>query len=183
MTAFVVYESEFGATRLIAEAIATGLGAYVPVELVNVHQVDTTDLSRDDLLVVGAPTHGRMLPSAASRSDAAAHSSADWRSHRLEPDPFAVGVREWLASLTVDATHCAAFTTRAHMARVLSGSAAPGILRRLKKAGGRAFAESADFLVDKQGELVVEELERALDWGVALGAQLQQAYTPEAAWR
>lgn len=181
MKAFVVFESVFGATRQIAEAIEVGLGEFVTAELVNVHAVRSVVLGADDLLVVGAPTHARSLPTAASRADGAAHSSADYRSHKLEPDPFALGVREWLDSLRLDGTSCAAFSSRAQIARLLSGSAAVGILKRLQKAGGRQAIEPQDFVVDKQGAPVAGELARAEDWGRALGAQMREAYTAGAA--
>ena len=53
MNAIVVYESIYGNTRAIAEAIAEGLGgapAVSPAEL-------PADAAQADLLVVGGPTH------------------------------------------------------------------------------------------------------------------------------
>jgi len=183
MKAFVVFESEFGATRQIAESIEVGLGESVSTELVNIHAVGSVVLAPDDLLIVGAPTHARSLPTAASRADGAAHSSADYRSHQLEPEPFAPGVREWLDTLRLDATSCAAFATTAQIPRLLSGSAAVGIMKRLRNAGGSQAGPAQDFVVDKQGAPVAGELARAQEWGRALAAQMREAYTAGAAQR
>ena len=183
MRAVIVFESEFGATRLVAEQIQAGIGEYVSAELVNVHDVATVSVGPEDLLVVGAPTHARGLPSSASRADGAAHRLATWRSRRLEPEPLEPGVREWLESLELDGARCAAFTTRAQLPRILSGSASPGIRSRLRRSGGREIEPPQDFLVDREGSLVVEEAECARDWGRKLGVQMQQAYTAQAAQR
>jgi flavodoxin-like protein len=183
MRAVVVYESEFGATRLIAEAVAEGLGDHTSAEVVNVHDVGAVEFADTDLLVVGAPTHGRTLPTAASRASGAANASAAWRSHELEPEALVPGVREWLAGLRVAATRSVAFTTRAQMARLLSGSAVARIQRGLRDAGASELGAPEEFLIDKEGAPAAGELDRAREWGRALGAQLQEAYTSEAARR
>jgi len=173
--AVIVYESEFGATRLVAQAIEMGLGERMHTELVNVHDAAHLSVARADLLVVGAPTHGRMIPTADSRLDGEIHSDQPFRSHQLEPDPLKTGVREWLTTIELDGSWCATFTTRAHMPILLSGSAAPAILRALRKAGGVKLAAPVAFLIEKDGALATNELRYAQDWGRQLGAAMEGA--------
>ncbi len=57
MRALVVYESMFGNTRVIADAVAIGLSTWLDVGLV---EVGTADPALNDdvrLLIVGGPTH------------------------------------------------------------------------------------------------------------------------------
>ena len=57
MKALVVYESMFGNTRHIAEAIAEGLRPSITTELVRARDAGDIDLDDVRLVVVGAPTH------------------------------------------------------------------------------------------------------------------------------
>src|SRR4029077_14637551 len=71
MRALVVYESMYGNTRVIAGNIADGLRADYEVTVVPVAEATAELVAGVDLLVAGAPTHMRGLPSAASRRQAA----------------------------------------------------------------------------------------------------------------
>jgi flavorubredoxin len=62
MNAVVVYESVYGNTRAVAEAIAEGLGG---AEVVPVSKADPIPTA--DLLVVGGPTHMNGLASSRGR--------------------------------------------------------------------------------------------------------------------
>lgn len=55
MNALVVYHSVHGNTRKIAEAVGRGLGES---RVVSIDELNWTDLSEIELLVVGAPTYG-----------------------------------------------------------------------------------------------------------------------------
>lgn len=57
MSTLVVYESMFGNTRHVAEAIARGVATTGAVKTVPVSQAREEDLSAYDLLIVGGPTH------------------------------------------------------------------------------------------------------------------------------
>ena len=57
MKALVVYDSGFGNTKSIAEAIATGL-ASLNAKVLPIGQLRPEDISSGDLLVVGSPING-----------------------------------------------------------------------------------------------------------------------------
>ncbi len=163
MHAIVVYESMYGNTRAVAEAIAEGLGG-VPVE--PVYKAAVADA---DLLVVGGPTHMHSLSTAHSRLLAVEAVHEDGEIH-LEPgaaDP--PGLREWLRDLPDnDRTLAAAFDTRLDKAPWLTGVAARGIARRLSRRGYKVL-DTASFLVeDSEGPLEEGELDCARGWGEEL---------------
>jgi flavodoxin len=60
MESLVVYETKFGNTKTVAEAVADAGQAYGPVRLLGLDQVPPDDLGTIDLLFVGGPTqaHG-----------------------------------------------------------------------------------------------------------------------------
>lgn len=167
--ATIVYESMFGSTRRIAEAIAEGLRESVPVTVMPVKDAPET-FPGVDLLLVGAPTHVHGLSRPASRTEAGKWGDDPERRLTLEPDAEGIGVREWLDTCGDLPARFVAFDTRADMPEIFSGSAAARIEKRLKKTGARRLAESHSFLVDKKGSLEPGELDRARDWGRALGA-------------
>jgi hypothetical protein len=126
MKAIVVYESVFGNTHAIAEAVAEGLGG-VPVLSVREAVERAGDL---DLLVVGGPTHAHGLATDRTRHVAVEHAH---EGAHVEPDAAEEpGLRSWLGDL-----HCttgcraAAFDTRAD-------GVPPG--NRFGRAGHRATA-------------------------------------------
>jgi hypothetical protein len=126
MKAVVVYESVFGYTRAIAEAVAEGLGG-VPVLSVREAVERAGDL---DLLVVGGPTHAHGL--ATDRSRHLAVDSAHEGAH-VEPDVTEeFGLRSWVGDLGATGRPAAPFDTRADGVPLLTGSAARGIARRLR---------------------------------------------------
>jgi hypothetical protein len=98
MEAVVIYESEFGATRAVAEAIVRGLESAGDVTLADSRDAATgADLiGNADLVVVGAPTHARMMPSPRSRQEAITWPSRPGSTLTLQPRADAPGVREWL---------------------------------------------------------------------------------------
>jgi len=57
MRAVIVYESMFGSTKKVAEAIAEGLADCAEVSVVPVTSADAHILDGADLVVVGGPTH------------------------------------------------------------------------------------------------------------------------------
>jgi len=155
MRTIVVYESSFGNTRKVAEAVAEELDA----ELVHAGE-EEPDLEDVELLVVGAPTHVHGLPGERSRQ--AAVEQGGIRTAR--------GVREWLDELPErDGCLAAAFDTRADKPMFVTGSAAKGIAKRLSRHGYRLATPPESFVVHgTEGPLEDGELERAEAWGWSL---------------
>jgi hypothetical protein len=165
MRALVVYESMFGNTRAIAEAIAGALGQRAEVELVPVGQATPQLVAWAELVVVGAPTHVHGLSSTTSRRNAADRVVQPGNTLRLEPEAEAIGIREWLAGLPAGAGKAAvAFDTRIKAPAIITGRASNNIARALHSHGFRLATEPESFLVTSQNELVEGELDRAREW-------------------
>jgi hypothetical protein len=128
-----------------------------------------------DLLVVGAPTHMHGLPTTFSRKMAARASEEE----HLELDPSATsgpGIRARLSSLEGEGRFAAAFDTRGDANAALTGSAARGIAKRLRRHGFELVGEPESFLVeDAEGPLADGELDRAREWGRSLVSRVASA--------
>lgn len=167
MSALVVYESMFGSTRDVAEAVAQGLGESVPVRCVEVSAwaADHPGWIPEEvtLLVVGAPTHAFSLSRASTRADAATKTGGPVISTGL-------GVREWLETLTLptQGLDVATFDTKVSKPN-LPGSASGAAEKRLKRLGGHPVAHHRSFWVQGMTEgLQPGELDAARDWGRTL---------------
>jgi len=170
--ALVVYESMFGNTEAVARAIADGLSAQLPVDLVEVG-VAPTELPEDvSLVVVGGPTHAFGMSRASTRQDAAKQAQGPLVSR-------GIGLREWLGTLRRSTgAAAAAFDTRVNKPRV-PGSAARGAQKHVRRLGYTAAAPAESFFVTgTPGPLVEGEQERARRWGEQLGAR-RAAQEPE----
>ena len=162
--ALVVYESMFGATRQVAEAVADGLRRSTRCTVVEVGAAPTVVDNDVDLLVIGAPTHAFGLSTPDTRNEAQNETSTPVISRDL-------GVLEWLAALVLlsPKTRTAAFDTHVKQ-RWVPGSAAHKIAHALAHKGLTAAQEPVSFRVDgKTGPLLDGELARAQEWGTALG--------------
>ncbi|MFD8749645.1 flavodoxin family protein [Kitasatospora sp. NPDC059577] len=176
MHTVIVYESMYGNTREIAEAIAEGVHEADPgaaVDCLPVAEVSEDVTRSADLLVVGGPTHMHGMSSGLSRRMAASaeghkegHEKAAEEARATAEGP---GLRAWFHDLpkTEPGTHAAAFDTRVDMAR--SGGAANGIAHRLSHHRYDMVAEPEGFIVeDNDGPLRAGELDRARAWGAKL---------------
>lgn len=163
MRVVIAFETLWGNTERVARAIGEGLGeAGVDVQRVAQSLALGDDL---DLLIVGGPTHAFSMSTPATR-DAAVQQGATG-----VPD---VGIREWIAGLTVPAspTPVATFDTRVVSPR-LPGSAAKKAMRRLVGLGFQPVARPETFRVHGyEGPVAEGELERARGWGAGLAAEL-----------
>jgi hypothetical protein len=165
----VVYESLYGNTRRIAEAVAEGLRTAAEVSLVEVRDAGPETVASVDLLVVGGPTHIHGMSSRVSRKGAA--DDARKKEGRTEPHVQGPPLREWLDSLDrARGARAAAFDTRLDKPKLLVGSAAKGIARRLRHLGYELVAEESFLVADAEGPLLPEEVERARAWGESLAA-------------
>lgn len=183
MRVVVVFESLFGNTRQIADAIAKGAqraSALVEVSCIRVGEVVGTDTDSADLLLVGGPTQFHGLASRRKRGVWLRQQDLDdglsRTGHSLEPGVEGPTLSQWLEELPEARPGAmgAAFDTR--MDRLLSGGAAPKIERRLRAHGYEIVAEPAGFIVeDMEGPLRSGELERAATWGEMRARLLSKA--------
>jgi hypothetical protein len=165
MRAVIVFDSMFGNTHGIAEAVAEGLVERAQVDLFTVDNAPEKLDSDVDLLVVGGPTHGHGLSNRTSRQ-------VSQKQARQGAVPARIGLREWLAQLTRPPRLVAAasFDTRFRKPAWLTGSAARGAAKRLRQRGLVVVAPAESFFVDTAtGPLCAGEADRARRWGEALG--------------
>jgi hypothetical protein len=167
--ALVVFESMYGNTRRIAEAIAEGLReAGIEAQARAVHAAEAAEVEGADLLVVGGPTHMHGMTTSMSRK--AAIQAAEEEDVELEEgarkEP---GLRSWLAAQHGERTPAAAFDTRIDRSPALTGAASRGIAKRLRRRGFDLVVGPQSFFVeDSEGPLAEGELERARDWSAGL---------------
>ena len=154
--ALVVYDSVFGNTKLVAQAMADAISEEMSVELLPVQDVKNSDLQGLNLLIVGSPT----------------------RQFRATPATIA-----WIKSLAPSAlngVNAAAFDTRIPEEQLKSNKAlnffswmiaygADPISKNLLKKGAHIIAAPQGFYVkDTEGPLVDGELKRAGQWAYSL---------------
>ena len=169
MNALVIYESMFGNTQTISQAVADGLAEHMKVELAEVATAPTTIGDNIDLLIIGAPTHAFSMSRASTRQDAAKQSD-----HSLVST--GIGIREWLETLTCrSGISAATFDTRVNRPR-LPGSAAIAAQKRLRRLGLRVIAPAQSFRVHgTAGPLIEGEPERARQFGEQLARRHGEA--------
>ena len=173
MHVVIVYESMFGNTRQIAEAIGAGLGAATSVRCVPVALYDPRTMADADLLVVGAPTHAWSLSRAATRRSAADQAARSDGALALEPAATGAGVREWLDGGPDLPPRAAVFDTRRNVKPLFSGRASRTVTHLLKGRGITIVGSPRSFLVDVDNKLVPGQIEQARTWGHELGRTLQ----------
>lgn len=152
MSALIVYDSIFGNTATVAQAIAAELEQTLDVRLLPVNEAaGDSDLAGVTLLVVGSPTRG------------------------FRPTP---AIQEYLGRLSREALHqveAAAFDTRIDLDTVhpaplrwvvdVGGYAADVLQGKLAEKGCAKAAEPSGFAVTgTEGPLKDGELERARAW-------------------
>ena len=97
MRAVIIYESMFGNTHAIADAIAKGLEPLDNVVVVPVGEAGRERLGDADLLVVGGPTHFHGMSRPRTRKWAAATAQKPKNDLVLDRDAQGPGVRDWLS--------------------------------------------------------------------------------------
>jgi hypothetical protein len=171
MQAFVIFESMFGNTRLVAEAIAAGLRPTYQVRLVAAGQVSVADLQDADLIVAGGPTHVRGMSRPSTRKGALDQVGVPGSGLLLEAGATGPGLRELFAA--ADGLHAAAaaFDTRVDMSPMLTGRAGKHIAHALRRSGCHLVVGPESFLVAKKPTVLLPgEEERARTWGAQLAA-------------
>jgi flavodoxin-like protein len=166
MRSLVVYESMYGNTRQVAEAIADGCRRAGPASTVRVADFDPGRLAELDLLVLGGPTHAWSMSRPKTRQ-AAITNSAPGRPP-VEATPDEPGIRELLGRLSRPGCPVAVYDTRIGGPALMTGRASAAIARRLRRLGIRPIGKPRSFLVNRSSQLRPGELERARMWGIEL---------------
>lgn len=159
MKAMIVYDSFFGNTEKIAQAIGNALGTQTDVEMHRVSNVLPEQLTGLTLLIVGSPTRG------------------------FRPTPAISKLLKDIPKNGLKGVLVAAFDTRFTWDKIESsasilaplvkifGYAAKPIADRLGKKGGELIMLPEGFFVeDTEGPLQAGELERAADWARQIAA-------------
>ena len=166
MRAIVVYESMYGNTRTIAEALGDGLRPKFETSVLPVDKATTEVIATADLVAVGGPTHGHSISRLSTRR--AAVDAARERSLTVDPSADGAGLREWFAGIGSHPHAIAlAFDTRRDMPSSITGRAGHGIARRLRRCSFSNVRDAGSFLVDKNNRLLAGEKERATAWAHA----------------
>jgi len=142
MNTFIVYDSQFGNTERIAQAIADKVRAFGQASAVRVDPAHPVSFQGVDLLILGCPTQG-MRATPAMQSFLGKVSS------------------QRLRDLTV-----ACFDTR-FRGFLWKSSAAPHMARQLRTMGVEPLVAPESFFVKamkKEGPLLAGEVERAATW-------------------
>ena len=143
MNALVIYYSQFGNTRQVAEAIAGVLKKEGPARALSAEQLAAADLEGIDLVVMGTPTYKMNLPEA------------------VRP------LFENLPRRVLRGVSTAAFDTSYEMSGFLARlTAARRIDAKLRKLGGKRLVPAETFHVEHhhEGPLLEGEIERARRW-------------------
>jgi hypothetical protein len=162
----VVFESMFGNTEQIANAVAAGLAERMTVDVVRAAP-DVIVQDDVELLVLGAPTHAFGLSRPSTRSSAVEQGAPP-------ATGGCPGLREWVDNLNPHGhgPAVAAFDTRIRK-RGVPGSAARAAEKRLRRMGLTVLAPATSFWVTgTTGPLLPDEQERARAWGRALADTL-----------
>ncbi len=175
MSALVIYESMFGNTRLVAEAIARGIDGSGGCAARTPDAVSATELAGAELFVVGTPTHAWRMARRQTRRNAMRQAAR--RAQELEPGAMEPGVREWLDQLAPQpGKFAAAFDTRMNLSKLVTGSASRSINRALRSRGFRIIDEPQSFtVIGGEGPVTAGDLTRAYEWGQTLSALATRA--------
>ena len=166
MKTLVVYESLWGNTAAIAQAVAEGIGP--GARAMSTAEATNELVEEADFLVAGAPVFAFHLSSDRARQDIAAHPDPG----APPPDLSHPSLRDWLDALTPGNVPCAAFDTEV---RGPFGKGAPAIAEALQEKGYQLVDEPQGFIVSgKHGPLRDGECERAMQWGQHLRQRVEQ---------
>lgn len=167
MQVLVVFESMYGNTRHVAEAIGAGARADdIEVSVVAAAEVNPEALGGVGLLVIGAPTHAWSLPRPRTRQAAVTKPAPG--SPRAEPTATEPGVRELLESLPELECPVAAFDTRFKGPFLVTGRSSHLIGRALRRHGATMVTRPQSFFVSRGNHLRAGETARAERWGAEL---------------
>jgi len=164
MKVLIVYDSIYGNTEKIAQAIGDTLKVQADVQVLRTGEVKPEHLEGVSLLVAGTPTHGAMVSQATTA----------WLKTLARNSLRGVKVAAFDTRMPVDSIRPA--IARFFVKRF--GYAAPRLAGSLTKLGGALAVPAEGFNVkDTEGPLAEGELERAKAWGARLAQAVHVATT------
>lgn len=142
MHTLILYESMFGNTAQVAQAMEQTVSQHGTVRLLTAEQAEQgLELEGVDLLIVGCPTQHH------------------------QPTGALQALLDRLPRGALSGIHVAAFDTRYHILEWVSGSAARLLTRKLRALGGLLVVPAESFFVTaRAGPLEDGERERAARW-------------------
>lgn len=170
MKTVVVYESRFGNTKTVAEAIAGGLDGTGEVLLGTVDDLSPDQVGDARLVIAGGPTHGHGMAGQDAHRTLATNGSYAKYGPVL---PGEGSLRGWLERLPAGQAAAAAFDTRLDKPKWLTGSAATKIAQRLRHKGYPVVGTESFLVQGGGGPLAEGERERAAAWGRMLATTVQ----------
>ena len=152
MKILLTFDSYFGNTEQIGQAIAKALSSTETVEVKRCKEISADELSQFDLIILGSPTRG------------------------FRPTEEVSKLIKEIKSNSLVGCKIATFDTRVALETINStffrkvvntgGYAAKPLAQRMKKKGAQLIIEPEGFYVmDTEGPLKEGEIERAENWG------------------
>lgn len=159
MNALVVYDTQYGNTERIAQAIANTLRAFGQAQAVRVDPAHPVSFHGVNLLIVGCPTQG------------------------FRPTPAMQSFLGNVSSQSLSDLAVACFDTR-FRGFLWKNSAAPRMARLLRTMGVEPLVAPESFFVKamkKEGPLLAGEVERAASWALEVQARRRRPAATTAA--
>ena len=151
MKSLIIYDSVFGNTEKIANAIGEALES----QALSVNKVTPGDIQGVSLLIVGSPTRG-FRPTKAIK---------EFIRHLPATELHNVQVAAFDTRIRITDVNSAFLTFMVN----IFGYAAQPIANGLKGKGGKLVSHPEGFFVeDREGPLFIGELDRAQDWARSL---------------
>ena len=172
MRIVIIYESMFGNTHAIAEAIAEELQQGNEIAVIPAARASRDLVAGADLIVVGGPTHMHGMSRANSRSSAVKIANKPGSGLVLDADATGLGLRDWFVALGELSSYAAAFDTRLNGLAAFTGRASKGIRRELARHGCKVIAGPESFLVTGKNQLQPGEVDHAREWGRRLASKM-----------
>ena len=149
----IVYDSVYGNTAKIAEALIEGVGGQGESKIFKAQEAAVTDLENIDLLLVGSPTHGGTFTEPVKNYLNAI------------PEGGLLGIQ----AAAFD-TSFSKETQGAFMKIIIGifGFAAPKIAENLSAKGASVLAVESFIVLDTEGPLQEGEIERSKKWARAM---------------
>lgn len=164
MKTLIVYDSLYGNTQQIAQAIGNAFGNQEGITMMRVGDVKSEQFAGLKLLIIGSPTQ-RFRPTAAISNLLKGISENSLTGVKVAVFDTRLTTRE------INETPALAFFVRLFG---VSAYAAKPMADILKKKGGELIVSAEGFFVEgMEGPLAQGELERAADWAKQISAKAQ----------